>query len=57
VILVASHVHAVSGIAFEDALWNIPAALAYQLDFIFWQDHRGAVFRRDARADILKELS
>jgi hypothetical protein len=55
VINVASCVYAVSGIAFDDALWNIPVALAYQLQLLFFQ-RQGAVFRRDNREQILKEL-
>ena len=37
---VATRVYAVSGIALEDALWNIPAALAHQLQLIFLQRKR-----------------
>jgi hypothetical protein len=54
-ISVATCVYAVSGIGFNDALWNIPAALAYQLHLLYWQ-RQGTVFRRDNRAEILKEL-
>jgi hypothetical protein len=54
-IAVATCVYAVSGIAFNDALWNIPAALAYQLHFLYWQ-RQGHGFGRDNRRQILKEL-
>jgi hypothetical protein len=54
-ISVATAVYAVSGIGFDDALWNIPLALAYQLRLIYLQ-RQGFEFRRDNREQILKEL-
>jgi hypothetical protein len=55
VISVATCVYAGSGIGFEDALWNIPAALVYQIQLLYWQ-RQGIGFRKDDRAAILKEL-
>jgi hypothetical protein len=52
---VVSCVYAVSGIALEEALWHIPAALSYQLQLIYWQ-REGHVFKRDAKAEILAQL-
>jgi hypothetical protein len=53
---VATRVYAVSGIALNDALWNIPAALSYQLQIIFLQ-RQGFVFKRDTRAELMEQLS
>ena len=52
---VATCVYAVSGISFTDALWNIPAALAYQLQLLYCQ-RQGSVFKRDTKAEILAAL-
>jgi hypothetical protein len=55
VIEVAACVYAVSGIVFDDCLWNIPAALSYQMQLIFYQ-RQGNIFKLDNRADILAQL-
>ena len=52
---VATCVYAVSGIAFADILWHIPAALAYQLQLVYAQ-RQGQVFKLDNKAEIMELL-
>ncbi len=49
---VATCVYAVSGIAWNDILWNIPAAHAYQLQLVYAM-RQGHVLKRDNRAEIM----
>jgi hypothetical protein len=45
-----------TGLPLHDVLWNLPVAIAYQIELLFWQ-REGTVFRRDSKAEILKELN
>jgi hypothetical protein len=44
-----------TGLPWNDCLWNLPVAIAYQIELLYWQ-REGNVFKRDSKAEIMKEL-
>jgi hypothetical protein len=55
VIQVATTVVSMTGLAWEHVLWQLPAAIAYQIQILYWQ-RKGRNFYIDRSAKIRRQL-
>jgi hypothetical protein len=55
VIQVATIVVSMTGLAWEHVLWQLPAAIAYQIQILYWQ-RQGRNFYVDRSAKIRRQL-
>jgi hypothetical protein len=55
VISVASTVVQLTGLPWDDVLWHLPAAIALQVNLLFWQ-REGNEFVEDDRAETHRRL-
>jgi hypothetical protein len=51
----ASIVHQMTGLNWHDALWELPAAIAYQLQILYWM-RQGHTYLKDQVARIRRQL-
>jgi hypothetical protein len=56
VIEVATSVYALTGLPWHDILWELAAAIAYQLQILYWT-RQGHVYLRDQSARIRRRLA
>jgi hypothetical protein len=54
-IQIATAVHQMTGLPWRYILWELPAAIAYQIHILYWQ-RQGAVYYKDQTARIRRRL-
>lgn len=53
---IATCVHALTGLPWNHILWELPVAIAYQLQILYWS-RQGNVYLQDRTARIRRQLA